>query len=98
MEAPWDPKPEKKDTGPKQNQGDAEFFHIRGFVHYEYAPEEQTVTKEYYKKIPRRLHDAIPRIKPDFWSVKNWQLHHINAPAHSSHVIQTFLAQHGIPV
>jgi hypothetical protein len=27
----------------------------------------------------------------------NWQLHHDNAPAHSSHLIQGFLAKHGIP-
>jgi transposase len=25
-------------------------------------------------------------------------LHHDNAPAHSSHLIQSFLAEHGIPV
>jgi transposase len=29
---------------------------------------------------------------------RNWQLHHDNAPAHSSHLIQSFLARHGIPV
>jgi hypothetical protein len=27
-----------------------------------------------------------------------WQLHHDNAPAHSSQLIQTFLAKHNIPV
>jgi transposase len=26
------------------------------------------------------------------------QLHHDNAPAHSSHLIQSFVAKHGIPV
>jgi hypothetical protein len=29
---------------------------------------------------------------------RTWQLHHDNAPAHSSHLIQTFLAKHSIPV
>ena len=29
---------------------------------------------------------------------KNWQVHHDNAPAHSSHLIQAFLVKHGIPV
>jgi transposase len=31
------------------------------------------------------------------WDARNWQLHHDNAPAHSSHLIQGFLAKHGIP-
>ncbi|PNF38778.1 hypothetical protein B7P43_G12822, partial [Cryptotermes secundus] len=30
------------------------------------------------------------------WDARNWQLHHDNAPAHSSHLIQGFLAKHGI--
>jgi hypothetical protein len=29
---------------------------------------------------------------------RNWQLHHDNALAHSSHLIQSFLSKHGIPV
>ena len=31
-------------------------------------------------------------------STVNWQLHHYNAPAHSSHLIQSFLAKHNTPV
>src|SRR5215469_2121310 len=73
------------------------FFDIRGIVHYEYAPEEQTVTKEYYQDVLRRLRDAVRRKRPDMWTAKNWQPHHDNAPSHSSHLIQTFLAKHGIP-
>ncbi|XP_015920905.2 histone-lysine N-methyltransferase SETMAR-like [Parasteatoda tepidariorum] len=34
------------------------FFDVRGIVHHEYALEGQTVTKEYYQDIHRRLHDA----------------------------------------
>src|SRR5215469_956222 len=74
------------------------FFDIRGFVHYEYSPEGQKVTKEYYQDVLRRLRDAVWRKRPDMWKAKNWQLHHDNAPAHSSHLIQIFLAKHGIPV
>ncbi|PNF43836.1 hypothetical protein B7P43_G06040 [Cryptotermes secundus] len=29
---------------------------------------------------------------------KTWQLHHDNAPAHSAHLIQIFVAKHNIPV
>lgn len=74
------------------------FFDIRGIVHHEYAPVGQTVTKEYYQQVLRRLRDAVRRKRPDLWTAKNWQLHHDNAPAHSSHLIQYFLAKHGIPV
>ncbi|PNF35838.1 hypothetical protein B7P43_G09433, partial [Cryptotermes secundus] len=34
---------------------------------------------------------------PELWDARNWQLHHNNAPAHSAHLIQGFLAKHGIP-
>ena len=74
------------------------FFDIRGTVHHKYAPVGQTVTKEYYQQVLRRLCDAVWRKRPDLWTAKNWQLHHDNAPAHSSHLIQYFLVKHGIPV
>jgi hypothetical protein len=31
-------------------------------------------------------------------SIEPWQLHHDNTPAHSAHLIQTFVAKHNIPV
>ncbi|KAJ4449971.1 hypothetical protein ANN_01378 [Periplaneta americana] len=72
------------------------FFDVRGIVHHEYAPEGQTVTKEYYHDVLRRLRDAVRHKRPDMWTAKNWHLHHDNAPAHSSQLIHTFLAKHGI--
>jgi hypothetical protein len=33
----------------------------------------------------------------ELWDARNWQLHHDNAPAHSSHLIQGFLAKRAIP-
>ncbi|KAJ4440735.1 hypothetical protein ANN_08959 [Periplaneta americana] len=72
------------------------FFDVRGIVHHEYAPEGQTVTKEYYHDVLRRLRDAVRRKRPDMWTANNWHLHHDNAPAHSSQLIHTFLAKHGI--
>jgi hypothetical protein len=33
----------------------------------------------------------------ELWDAHNWQLHHDNAPAHSSHLMQGFLAKHSIP-
>jgi hypothetical protein len=74
------------------------FFDYRGIVHHSYAPEGQTVNKEYYLEVIRHLRDGVWRKRPDLWASCNWQLHHDNAPAHSSHMIQSFLAKHGIPV
>ena len=32
------------------------------------------------------------------WAAKNFQLHHDNAPAHSAHVVQAFLAKNSMPL
>jgi hypothetical protein len=74
------------------------FFDYRGIVHHSYAPEGRTINKEYYLEVIRHLRHAVQRKGPDLWATHNWQLHHDNAPAHSSHLIQSFLAKHGIPV
>jgi transposase len=76
----------------------AVFFDVRGVVHHEYAPQGQTITKEYYQGVLRRLYDAVQRKRPDLWAAKTWQLHHDNAPAHSAHLIQTFIVKHNISV
>jgi transposase len=74
------------------------FFDYRGILHHSYAPEGQTINKEYYLKVIRHLRDAVRRNRLDLWASRNWQLHHDNAPAHSSHLIQSFLVKHSIPV
>jgi hypothetical protein len=74
------------------------FFDYGGIVHHSYAPAGQTMNKEYYLEVIRHLRDAARRKRPDLWVSRNWQLHHDNALAHSSHLIQSFLAKHGIPV
>jgi hypothetical protein len=73
------------------------FFDYRRIVHHSYAPEGQTINKEYYLKVIRHLRDSVQHKRPDLWASCNWQLHHDNAPAHSSHLIQSFLAKHSIP-
>jgi hypothetical protein len=55
------------------------FFDYRGIVHYNYAPEGQTINKKYYLEVIRHLHDAVQRKRPDLWASRNWQLHHDNA-------------------
>ena len=74
------------------------FFDSRGVVHHEYAPQGQNINNEYYLEVLRRLHDAVQHKRPDLWAAGTWQLHRDNAPAHSSQLIQTFLAKHNIPV
>jgi hypothetical protein len=74
------------------------FFEYRGIVHHSYAPEGQTIDKEYYLEVICHLRDAVWLKRPDLWASCNWQLHYDNAPAHSSHLIQSFLAKHSIPV
>ncbi|UYV83083.1 hypothetical protein LAZ67_22002145 [Cordylochernes scorpioides] len=63
-----------------------DFFDSRGVVHH-----DTTVSnKEYYRDVLRHLRDAMCRKRPELWSTDNCHLHHDSAPAHSSHLIQTF--------
>jgi len=41
------------------------------------------------------LHESVPRKRPEKWRDGDWILHHDNAPAHTSHPVQQFLAKHG---
>ena len=72
------------------------FFDFEGVVHYEFSPRGQTITKEYYVKVLKRLRDAVRKKRLRFWSNGEWLLHHDNAPAHSSNLVQQFLAKHQI--
>ena len=73
------------------------FLDSRGVVHHEYA-QGQTVTKQYYEGVLCCLCNAVWRKQLFLWAAGTWQLHHDNAPAHSSHLIQGFLAKHNIPL
>ena len=66
------------------------FFDSHNIAYYEYALEGQTINKEYYLELLRRLRDAMQRKRPDIWIGKNWQLHHDNAPAHSANANKSF--------
>jgi hypothetical protein len=92
------PKAQNNTTDAEQSQGAAVFFDYRRIVHHSYAPEGQTINKEYYLEVIRHLCNAVWHKRPDLWVSRNWQLHHDSAPAHSSHLIQSFLVKHGIPI
>ena len=72
------------------------FFDYEGVVHHEYVPTGQTINKEYYVQILKRLREAVKRKRPHFWSSGDWLLLHDNAPAHSSNLVQQFLSKHSI--
>ena len=74
------------------------FFDSCGVMHHEYAPQGQNINKEYYLEVLRCLRDAVRHKRPDLWASGMWQLHHDNAPAHSSQLIRMFLVKHNIPV
>jgi len=71
------------------------FFHSEGIVHHEYAPDGQTINKEFYVEVLRRLHESVRRKRQEKWRDIEWILHHDIAPAHTSHLMQQFLAKHG---
>jgi hypothetical protein len=44
------------------------FFDYRGIVYHCYAPEGQTINKEYYLEVIRHLRDAVRGKRPDVWA------------------------------
>lgn len=72
------------------------FFDHESVVHHEYAPASQTINKEYYVEVLKRLRDAIRRKRPHFWQTGDWLLHHDNAPAHASNLVQQYLSKHNV--
>jgi len=47
------------------------------------------------REVLRRLRESVRRKRPEKWRDGDWILHHNNAPAHTSHLVQQFLAKHG---
>ena len=74
------------------------FFDMKSIVHYEYVPQGQTVNQQFYLQVLKRLRLAVSRKRPQKLAAGAWALHHDNAPAHTAHSIQVFLASHCIPV
>jgi hypothetical protein len=60
------------------------FFDIEGTVHKQLVLASQTVYSAYYCDASRRLRENVRRLRPELWRRKNWQLHHDNAPSHTS--------------
>ena len=56
-------------------------------VHYELLPARQTVNKEYYLSVMRRLREAI-RLTRQELAHNAWFLHHDNIPSHTALVLR----------
>ncbi|UYV60576.1 hypothetical protein LAZ67_1001572 [Cordylochernes scorpioides] len=70
------------------------FLDNKGIVHHEYLPAGQTVIKEMYLRILRRLREAIRKKKrPEKWTNGDWILHHDNARPHTAHLMTKILPQ-----
>ncbi|UYV68864.1 hypothetical protein LAZ67_6001339 [Cordylochernes scorpioides] len=75
------------------------FLDNKGIVHHEYLPAGQTVIKEMYLSILRRLREAIRKKKrPEKWTDGDWILHHDNARPHTAHLVTSFLAKNGTEI
>ena len=71
------------------------FFDSECIVHHEYAPNGQTINKEFYVEVLWRLRESRHWKRLEKWRDGDWILHHDSAPAHTSHLVQQFLAKHG---
>jgi hypothetical protein len=67
-------------------------------VHYEFVPCGETVNKQFYLKVLKRLREAVRRERSEAWTKNTWMLHPDNATAHASLLNRKFLTKHDIPV
>ncbi|UYV68619.1 hypothetical protein LAZ67_6000236 [Cordylochernes scorpioides] len=74
------------------------FLDNKGIVHHEYLPAGQTVIKEMYLSILRRLMEAIRKKRTEKWTNGDWILHHDNAHPHTAHLVTSFLAKNGTEI
>ncbi|GFU82754.1 putative mariner transposase [Trichonephila clavipes] len=58
------------------------FFDADGIFHLEYAPQDQTVNKEFYLDFMRRLREAVRRKRPVLCASSRWMFHRDGAPVH----------------
>jgi len=75
-----------------QQEGNVFFFDWQSIIHHEFVPRGQTVNKEFYVAVLKRLREAVRRKRPQLWTNQSWVLHH-NARAHSSFLVRNFLVE-----
>jgi hypothetical protein len=70
------------------------FFDHGGIVHYEIAPEGQTVNQDFYQPVLRHLPDVVQRKQPEMWIMGSCLLHYDNSLAHTVLSIRQLLVKH----
>jgi len=74
----------------KNQNNVADFFDIRGIVHYEFVPTAQTVNQVYYLEVLKRLREKVRRKRPEIFANNLRFLHHDNAPVHTALSVREF--------
>ena len=88
------PQPKKSTLESLKCEGDVDsFFNWQGIVYYEFVPHGETVNKDFYLNVLKRLMEAVRRKRPEAWT-NTWTLHHDYAPAQVSLLIREFLTKH----
>ena len=73
-------------------------FDIRGIVHYEFVPTEETFNQVYYLEVMERLREKVRRKRPEIFANNSWNLHHDNEPAHMALSVREILTTKQITV
>jgi len=63
------------------------FLDSEGIVHHEYAPDGQTINKEFCVEVLQHLCESVRRKRTEKWWDGDWILHHDNAPTHTLHIL-----------
>jgi len=69
------------------------FFDSQGIVHKEFVPPGQTVNRNFYCEVLRRMRENVRRKWPEMWKNGDWLLHHDNVPEHTSLLVREFLTK-----
>ncbi|KAM7313634.1 putative histone-lysine N-methyltransferase SETMAR-like [Ixodes scapularis] len=71
------------------------FFDRKGVVQREFVPQGQTVNKEFYYEVLKRLRNRVRRVRKEICD--NWILHHDNASSHTALIVSELLAKMCVP-
>jgi len=82
----------------KRQNNVADFFDIRGIIHYEFVPTRQTVNQVYCLEVLERLREKVRWKRPELFANNSWILHHDSAPVHTALSVREFLATKQITV
>ncbi|KAM7312456.1 putative histone-lysine N-methyltransferase SETMAR-like [Ixodes scapularis] len=69
-------------------------FDRKGVVHSEFVPQTQTVNKEFYCEVFKRLRNRVRRVRKEIRD--NWIFHHDNASSHTALIVSWLLAKLGV--